>query len=74
MFFFTIVYYCIDRRSLAELNLRNKYDISIIALKSKSSGQVIQAGPQNLIEEGDILISASSREAIRELVEKEDES
>ncbi|MEC9281488.1 MAG: TrkA family potassium uptake protein [Bdellovibrionota bacterium] len=60
-------------KSLADLNLRNKYDISIIALKSKSSGQVIQAGPQNLIEEGDILISASSREAIRELVEKEDE-
>lgn len=61
-------------KSLAELNLRNKYDISIIAVKQKDSGQVQQAGPKNIISKGDILISASSREAIRKLVEQEDNS
>ena len=59
-------------KTLAELDLRKRFDISVIAVKEKLSGQVVQAGPTNIIKEGDVLISASSHEAIRKLVEEED--
>ena len=58
-------------KTLAELNLRKNFGITVIALKSPDSGIVKQAGPMDLIKKGDILISASSREAVNKLVERE---
>lgn len=58
-------------KSLAELDLRKEYGITVIALKSSRSGLVKQAGPADIINDGDILISASSREAVRRLADME---
>jgi Trk K+ transport system NAD-binding subunit len=58
-------------KKLTELDLRRTFGITVIALKSSKSGLVKQAGPDDIIEAGDVLISASSKEAVRRLVDKE---
>ncbi len=58
-------------KTLSDLDLRKNYGITVIALKSSDTGLVKQAGPADIIGKGDILISASSREAVNKLVEKE---
>lgn len=58
-------------KTLADLDLRNRYGITVIALKDAQTGIVKQAGPNDIINEGDILISASAREAVRSLLDKE---
>ncbi len=56
-------------KSLTSLDLRGTSGITVVAIKSLSTGQVKQAGPSEIIQEGDILITASSREAIQKLCE-----
>lgn len=60
-------------KKLSDLNLRSHYGITVIALKSPNNGSVKQAGPDDMIQKGDILISASSREAVRKLVKSEED-
>ncbi len=58
-------------KPLSALDLRRIYGITVIALKSIKTGQVKQAGPDDIINVGDILISASSKDAMNKLLDKE---
>ncbi len=58
-------------KSLSTLDLRKIYGITVIAIKSIKTGQVKQAGPTDIVNVGDILISASSKEAINKLLDIE---
>lgn len=54
--------------TISTLDLRKNYGITVIAIKSIKTGQVKQAGPTDIVNVGDILISASSKEAINKLL------
>lgn len=58
-------------KTISTLDLRRIYGITVIAIKSIKTGQVKQAGPNDIVNVGDILISASSKEAINKLLDIE---
>lgn len=58
-------------KTILASDLRRIYGITVIAIKSVKSGQVKQAGPEDIINSGDILISASTKDAIRKLLATE---
>jgi trk system potassium uptake protein TrkA len=57
-------------KSLSSLDLRNKFGITVVAIKSSRTGIVKQAGPNDMIEPGDVIVSASTKEAVQKLVEE----
>lgn len=54
-------------KSLLDLNLRGEAGITVIAIRSHQTGQIKQANATEVIQPGDILITASSRSAIQNL-------
>lgn len=55
-------------KTLLSSDLRRLYGITVIAIKSAKTGLVKQAGPDDIVYEGDVLISASNKDAIRKLL------
>ncbi|WP_409304938.1 cation:proton antiporter regulatory subunit [Peribacillus sp. SCS-155] len=62
-------------KTIAELDVRSKYDITIIAVLKKNHKKVLNPGPETTIEAGDTLVISGERKnlknAIRELLIRE---
>lgn len=63
--------FCFEQ-SLIDLNLRRKYGITVIAIRSASSGAIILAQPEQIIHSGDILIVISKKGEINRLLSQKD--
>ena len=58
-------------KSLLELDLRNRYNVTVLLLRKSGSTENIPTGPGTVLEKGDQLTVFGSRQAIIELF-KED--
>lgn len=59
-------------QTLRALNLTQRYGITVVAVKSKKTGTVRQVGNEDIIDTGDIMIIASSPEAVQRMVSLEE--
>ncbi|MEZ4742804.1 MAG: TrkA family potassium uptake protein [Bdellovibrionota bacterium] len=55
-------------RTLADLRLQTKYGITVIAVRDKNTGQINNVGPDYMIAEGDIIVSAAKRGSVQKLL------
>lgn len=62
-------------RSILEVDIRNKYSVTVIAIMKKNLKNVVNPGPEAIIEAGDTLVLSGERThlkaAIRELLSNE---
>jgi trk system potassium uptake protein len=56
------------QKSLAELRLQREFGLTVIAVREARTGKFKQAGPTDVLFEGDIIVSASTREAVEKLL------
>jgi trk system potassium uptake protein TrkA len=57
-------------KSLVDLNLRKKFGVTVIAIRSELGGTVKPATPNEVLQESDILILVSQRGSIEKIVEE----
>jgi TrkA domain protein len=55
-------------KKIGELNIRNKFGITVIAIKKKSSNKTINPGPETVIEAGDTLVFSGERHQINDII------
>lgn len=60
-------------QSLKELKLQSHYGINVIAIKKADERELKQAGPDDVLKKGDIIIAASKRETLQKVLEKNEE-
>ena len=56
-------------KSLLELNLRKKFGVTVIAIRSEKTGQVKQVSPSDVLQESDILILSSQPGSIERMIQ-----
>ena len=57
-----------ERKSLLDLNLRRKYGMTVVAIRSASTGQVQLAHPEEILQKDDILIVVSKTDSVARLL------
>jgi TrkA domain protein len=55
-------------RSIGELDIRQSYGVTIIAIIKKNHQKLLNPGPETLIEEGDTLVVSGERETLKKLI------
>ncbi len=59
-------------QTLVELNLRKRFEITVIAIRNTRSGDVHLPNPQSAMTEGDVMIVVSTRECIAKMLNRVD--
>lgn len=57
-----------EKKSLLDLNLRKKYGMTVVAIRSATSGQVQLAQPEEVLQKDDILIVVSRTDSVGKLL------
>jgi trk system potassium uptake protein TrkA len=57
-----------ERRSLLELNLRRRFEMTVVAIRSAATGQVKLAQPEEILHKGDILVVVSKIGSVSRLL------
>ncbi|KZM52854.1 cation:proton antiporter regulatory subunit [Anoxybacillus geothermalis] len=55
-------------QKIGELDIRNRFGVTVIAIKKKHSQKSHNPGPNTLIEAGDTLIMSGERQQIKEII------
>lgn len=55
-------------KTLADLRLQTKFGITVIAVRDRDTGQINNVGPDYMIREGDIIVSAAKRGSVQKLL------
>ncbi|QQZ08937.1 cation:proton antiporter regulatory subunit [Heyndrickxia vini] len=56
------------RKNIGELEIRNKYNVTVIAILKKNMKKILNPGPESLIEEGDTLVLSGERKELKNLI------
>lgn len=57
-------------KTIGELDIRNNFGVTVIAIKKKSTKKSQNPGPDTVIGAGDTLVVSGERKQIKELIEK----
>ena len=57
-----------SKKSILNLNLRRKFDMTVVAIRSAATGQVKLAQPEEILQEEDILIVVSRMDSVSRLL------
>jgi TrkA domain protein len=57
-------------KTIGELDIRNNFGVTVIAIKKKSVNKTINPGSDTVIEAGDTLIISGERNQLKELIQK----
>jgi TrkA domain protein len=55
-------------QSIGQLNIRKSYDVNVIAIVKQNNQKIHTPGPENLLEEGDMLIVSGERTQVKNMV------
>jgi len=55
-------------KSLADLRLQTRFGITIIAVRDQKTGKISNVGPDYIIADGDVVVSAAKRGSIQKLL------
>ncbi|KML13352.1 hypothetical protein VL07_03630 [Bacillus safensis] len=58
------------KRSIGELNVRQNYQVTVIAIMRKSHEKILNPGPDTIIEEGDTLVISGERKELKNLIKE----
>lgn len=57
-------------QSIGQLDIRQSYDVNIVAIVKRNHQKIHTPGPENLIEEGDTLIVSGERTQVKNMVKE----
>ncbi|ARD56957.1 cation:proton antiporter regulatory subunit [Bacillus safensis] len=58
------------QRSIGDLNVRQNYQVTVIAIVRKSHEKILNPGPDTIIEEGDTLVISGERKELKNLIKE----
>ncbi|MGG3249667.1 TrkA C-terminal domain-containing protein, partial [Bacillus safensis] len=58
------------QRSIGELNVRQNYQVTVIAIMRKSHEKILNPGPDTIIEEEDTLVISGERKELKNLIKE----
>ncbi|WP_456266707.1 MULTISPECIES: cation:proton antiporter regulatory subunit [unclassified Bacillus (in: firmicutes)] len=58
------------QRSIGDLNVRQNYQVTVIAIVRKSHKKILNPGPDTIIEEGDTLVISGERKELKNLIKE----
>ncbi|MBQ4815396.1 hypothetical protein KM880_01610 [Bacillus pumilus] len=58
------------QQTIGNLNIRQNYQVTVIAIVRKSYEKMLNPGPETVIEEGDTLVISGERQEIKNLIKR----
>ncbi|WP_431020254.1 cation:proton antiporter regulatory subunit [Bacillus safensis] len=58
------------QKSIGDLNVRQNYQVTVIAIVRKSHENILNPGPDTIIEEGDTLVISGERKELKNLIKE----
>ncbi|WP_445490663.1 cation:proton antiporter regulatory subunit [Niallia sp. 03133] len=55
-------------QTIGEADIRNKYDVNVIAIMKKNADKMLSPGPETFIEAGDTLVFSGERHSLKKLI------
>ncbi|MGE6629106.1 cation:proton antiporter regulatory subunit [Bacillus sp. NPDC077027] len=58
------------QKTIGDLDVRQNYDVTVIAMVKKTHEKILNPGPETLIEDGDTLVISGERKELKNLIKE----